>query len=222
MLPLLVGLLLAGQDVLPLTAPVQDVSFSVRVLIVLTSDNALPTVTPIMITEVERIWRPAGVEFQWTQRLPDREPQADRLILVKVTDHAKDGWRVPAGALGGVPIVAGRIRQAIYVSPSTVRQLVSTTGTNMSEGQFTSLYARMLGRVIAHELGHLLLRSFDHRATGVMRPSFGSRDVMSTDHTRFSLGVSDVAIMRHHVRETRAAATALAPPLRAALLPSQK
>lgn len=120
----------------------------------------------------------------------------DRIILVHVTDHPPDGIRIPRGALGAVPPVAGRMRQMIDVSPAAIRLLIATADVTSTDGQFTNLYARTVGRVVAHELGHLLLRSIAHRTTGLMRKSFVARDVVSDDSARFALGGDDVRLVQ--------------------------
>jgi hypothetical protein len=146
-----------------------------------------------MTQEVERIWQSAGVALQWGDHHSDAGWQADRVITVLVSDEVR-GVRIPAGALGGVPVVDGRMRQMIYVLPSAVKALVSRAGASPG-GEFAELYARMVGRVIAHELGHLLLDLFEHRSAGLMRRSFVSRDVRSADAARFSLTENDVALV---------------------------
>jgi hypothetical protein len=40
---------------------------------------------------------------------------------------------------------------------------------------------RLLGRIVAHELGHALLTTMVHSKTGLMRPVFGLKDVLSDD-----------------------------------------
>jgi hypothetical protein len=39
----------------------------------------------------------------------------------------------------------------------------------------------LLGRVVAHELGHVLLTTLSHSDKGLMRPVFGLKDVLSDD-----------------------------------------
>jgi hypothetical protein len=39
----------------------------------------------------------------------------------------------------------------------------------------------LLGRIVAHELGHVLLTTLAHSKGGLMRPVFGLKDVLSDD-----------------------------------------
>jgi hypothetical protein len=129
----------------------------------------------------------------------------DRIITVHVTDNPPDGTPIPPGALGAVPVVAGRMRQVIYVSPSAVKRLMATAHILPSDGLFADLYARTVGRVVAHELGHLLLRSVAHRPTGLMRNAFVARDVVSGDVSRFALRVDDAGALEQLLVASRGA-----------------
>ena len=197
MLPLLLALALTSQSSAPPDArPIAEQPVA-RVLVVLRPSNALPTPVASMTREVERVWQAARVELQWATKLPSGEPIVDRIIAVHVTDNPPDGTPIPPGAMGAVPIVAGRMRQVIYVSPTAVKRLMATAHILPSDGRFADLYARTVGRVVAHELGHLLLRSVAHRQTGLMRNAFVARDVVSGDVSRFALRGDDVGALEY-------------------------
>jgi hypothetical protein len=114
--------------------------------------------------EVERIFRAAGVEITWTVGpvpvpasvaaqhggprphvvlfVADAQgPQTDR------DDAAGEAWR----QLGRAYAFHDRIRDACTNQPTDP--------------------ALVLGRVMAHEIGHLLLPSHSHSAHGIMRPN---------------------------------------------------
>lgn len=195
MLPLLLALALTSQSGAPPAGhPVGEQPVA-RVLVVMRPSDALPNPVASMTHEVQRVWQAARVELQWATKLPPGEPIVDRIITVHVTDNPPDGTQMPLGALGAVPVVAGRMRQVIYVSSRAVKQLMATAHVLPSDGGFANLYARTVGRVVAHELGHLLLRSVAHRTTGLMRNAFVARDVVSGDVSRFSLRGDDVGVL---------------------------
>lgn len=195
MLPLLLSVLLAGGVIAPSPASRTDRD-STRVQMVWAPHGDAPTPAAVVTAEVERIWRSAGVEFSWAPQAGTGDAGPDRVILVDVSDRPSDDWHMPRGALGGVPLVAGRMRQVIRVSPSAVRQLVIKAGVSATDSQFARLYARTVGRVIAHELGHLLLRTIRHRARGVMRAQFDRRDVLAGSVERFALLPADLLAVR--------------------------
>jgi hypothetical protein len=55
---------------------------------------------------------------------------------------------------------------------------------------------RALGRVLAHELGHYLLRSKMHQPRGLMRAVFTGSDLAAWDPTRFALDSSMLPRLR--------------------------
>ncbi len=203
MLPLLLAVALSTQGLAPLTAARVEAPEAARILVVFRPTPALPAPLAAATQEIERVWRDAGMTFTWTTDLqPGQlfdEPTADRVILVIVTDTPSDGTRIPPGALGAVPIAAGRMRQLIYVSPSAVKALLDTADVSPADSRFASLYARTVGRVVAHELGHLLLRSAGHRRDGLMRRTFAAVDVLSTDEARFAVGGTDLRLVQQRL-----------------------
>lgn len=211
MVPLLLSLFFDVNGLAPLLSPHGAIAAPLQVEMVLAAGAAMPGATASVTDEVERIWQGSAVAFHWTREGEARGARADRVVLVDITETPAGGWRVPRTALGGVPMVAGRFRQVIYVSPSRVRQLVRSTGAHPLDGHFDAVYARMLGRVIAHELGHLLLASTTHRSTGLMRASFDKQDVFARTGPRFDLPPDDVATLQRRTLQTRLATLATAP-----------
>lgn len=57
-------------------------------------------------------------------------------------------------------------------------------------------YARALGRVLAHELGHLLLRLNGHRDRGLMRSAFSHRSLTARGRRAFRLAEEDLQAIR--------------------------
>ena len=148
MLPVFLAALLQSVSLVTDIAPATS-RLPTRVLLVVPTSNALPTPMSTTRAEVGRIWRAAGVELTWLSRLPRGELSFDRVIAVVVDDAAFAGSALPVGALGGVPMVAGRMRQIVYLSPTAIKQLVAQAGVLPTGGQFGGAYARMVGRVIA-------------------------------------------------------------------------
>jgi len=88
------------------------------------------------------------------------------------------------------------MRRTIYVSCGKVRQFVDAAGIRAFDGFYDRLYGRFLGRIVAHELGHLLLDSVHHRDRGLMRPRFDVRDVRSDDAARYEFAADDLIALR--------------------------
>ena len=60
---------------------------------------------------------------------------------------------------------------------------------------------RALGRVLAHELGHLFMRSREHRSRGLMRASLKHRDLTFPDPRRLFFSEEDVEKMKQGLKE---------------------
>jgi hypothetical protein len=60
----------------------------------------------------------------------------------------------------------------------------------------TSLLQTMLGRVVAHEITHLLLPGQEHSRSGLMRADWGQDDLRFTSRTAESLSSDLVALLR--------------------------
>ena len=68
------------------------------------------------------------------------------------------------------------------------------------------VYARAIGRVLAHELGHMFLRLNGHRERGLMRSAFSHRSLTGRGRRAFRLSKSDLEAIRdaiEHVRHPR-------------------
>jgi len=142
-------------------------------------------------TETTRIWLRQGIALRWAQ--PPQEP-CDRVIPI-IFDEAK--VRTLAGkkrdALA-VTAFAGRSR-TIYVSALRAFQMISQLHSQSSiletVGERDYRHGTLMGRVVAHELGHVLLETTAHSATGLMRPIFDANDAMSPDERTTDLSTTE-------------------------------
>ena len=71
-----------------------------------------------------------------------------------------------------------------------------------------TVYARALGRVLAHEIGHLFLRLNGLRDNGLMRPSFSHRTLTARGNRAFRLAYKELKTMRAALERARANAGA--------------
>lgn len=63
----------------------------------------------------------------------------------------------------------------------------------------TNLVPSMLGRVMAHEIGHLLLRGQKHSDVGLMRPQWSSDDLRVVSSGCLGMPVKSVQLIRNEV-----------------------
>ncbi|HET9268537.1 MAG TPA: hypothetical protein VFO31_10250, partial [Vicinamibacterales bacterium] len=64
--------------------------------------------------------------------------------------------------------------------------------------------ARALGRVLAHEIGHVLLAARGHGRSGLMRATFRAEELAGRDRRPFRLTCSDVDRLRVRLRDLAA------------------
>ncbi|HZJ31974.1 MAG TPA: hypothetical protein VFD21_10425 [Vicinamibacterales bacterium] len=138
--------------------------------------------------EASRIWIRHGIQLSWTQPVPEACPTVVSLVfdeseLLRLAHGFRDS------ALART-VFLGRL-QTIYVSvPRAFVMLAQVTQQNKtlgSGGERDFRGGTLLGRVVAHELGHVLLTTLSHSETGLMRPVFGLKDVLSDEDQTITL-----------------------------------
>jgi hypothetical protein len=148
--------------------------------------------------EAAAIWREYGVELQWSGH--GAEPALCLDAFVEGRRRREDG------GFGGAPLVLAHtmiapdvvVRAPIQISFEAVEALLDRQHfTNLSERDRG--VALTLGRVLAHELGHVLLGSPGyHDPEGLMKARFMADDLVRLDRSRFRL--ADRSIVRLHER----------------------
>ncbi len=139
-----------------------------RVTVRLTAADDLPALARAgLIAEAEAIWHRAGVQLRWAPAIAHDPTRPTLRVLVMrreasaVADHT---W--PVGELiraqDGVPFAV--------VSTTAARRVVEALGQRHEPQALTDRrLGVVLGRAVAHELGHYLLATRDHAASGLMR-----------------------------------------------------
>jgi hypothetical protein len=157
-----------------------------------------------LFAELSAIWHPLGVAVGMR---PHGDEECGRLIAVKADDEAAPEDVAADSALGWVPFVAGRARRLIFLRVSIARALINGVdpGTR-PDGLTRFLVAKLLGRILAHELGHVLLNSPRHQRTGLMRVRYRPRDVLSEPTSNYTLDAADrVQLFTHTANGSRMA-----------------
>ena len=133
------------------------------------------------VAQLHAIFSAAGVETQVI--VERRRPNDAGLALAAADDRVA---RDPA-IMGMVP-AAGMGGRLAYVFAARVE---------IAAKRRQSDYGMLLGMVLAHEVGHVLLGRRGHTATGVMRPLCDSRQIRAGSLGRLSF-TSDEAAEIHH------------------------
>jgi hypothetical protein len=158
--------------------------------------------------EASRIWLRHGVTLVW-----DHPAAAPCDTIEEVVFNDEDLLRLAGGKRDNAlarTVFLGRSRTIFISAPRAFEmlgQLKDTFVDVASTGERDFRGGTLLGRIVAHELGHALLTTLAHSKEGLMRPVFGLKDVLSDDERlngltstesnrlalRFSLVPSDVA-----------------------------
>lgn len=135
--------------------------------------------------EVARLMEPAGYTVDW-KNLKDRKAGEDYANLVVV--ELRGTCMAPMGAteranpkvraLASTSIVDGRVLPFSIVECDSLRAVMSRTQVGIG------LFGRAMGRVIAHELYHMLTEKTAHADSGVSKSCFSISDLLS-DHFEF-------------------------------------
>jgi hypothetical protein len=139
--------------------------------------------------ECSAIWAGEGVALTWS----GADGRA-RVVLPLLFDDRELGKHDPKGedALG-VTAFEGR-SQRILVSVARARRVLELRRGLADSGDATTLDIAMgvlLGRVIAHEIGHAILLTTRHSADGLMRAQYGAGDVRPAVRGQFALSPSE-------------------------------
>jgi hypothetical protein len=143
-----------------------------------------------MLVETQTIWQPHGVAVS-----AGEADTCDRLLQVKSDADARTEDLTHDSALGWVPFVAGRARRVVFLRVSRAESLIGAMSPGTRPEALTRLLvARFLGRILAHELGHVLLNSTRHQPKGLMRAQYRARDVLSAPVSTYTLDAGERAL----------------------------
>jgi hypothetical protein len=135
----------------------------------------------------------AGVPIKWNTRSEGgvvRKTESEDCVVVTVLPKPAThisaealGFAKPHGVDGGeVTIFSDRIEGLPYWQ--------NTSGANVS---------KILGSVMAHEIGHVLLGSPDHSPTGIMNGHWGTTEFWTLTHRGLKFTNEQGALMRESV-----------------------
>lgn len=173
-----VALALAVTWALHLSLDSQSLSASTlepvrRLNLVLTSTQTLsPASVSALMAEATAIWKESRVTLHWGNDA-DAQPDALRvLVMARVPTSGSTPWAV------GELVRHEGTRALAIASITGARRIVEE-----SKYRFDDLPAVrdrrlgvVLGRAVAHEIGHYLLRSNTHSAQGLMRARIDARE----------------------------------------------
>jgi hypothetical protein len=149
--------------------------------------------------ETEAIWAPAGFAFEWKRDASKNE--AHRLVIEVTIDDR----RAPAGrdgALGWLTFTGDGPDHFIHLSRASAESLLrGTPGLNDATlASHEALMGRALGRALAHELGHYILRTKLHTPRGLMRKVWTGGQTFALSRNGFELTPQELARAAAYLR----------------------
>ena len=135
-----------------------------------------------MREEATRIWLRHGVALTWSAQPAGTACDATVPLVFDEERMASVSSGKYKDALA-ITVFSGQSR-VVYVSVPRAFKMLSQVRefTRIdTDGERDVRGGMLIGRIVAHELGHVLLTTMSHSRTGLMRPVFGPRDVLSAD-----------------------------------------
>jgi hypothetical protein len=138
-----------------------------------------------MKNEVESILSPTGWEVRWEDAVNAARSISVTLAVVRFQGacHADDLLvSSPGGALlGRTHVVNGVIISFADVFCDAIRESVASRLSMMNADDKDRWFGRAVGRVVAHELYHILTREKHHGSRGVAQARFSQEELLSDD-----------------------------------------
>jgi hypothetical protein len=147
--------------------------------------------------EAAAIWRPYGVDLLWTDAGTQAALSLD--VIVEPSRHHVDTVGMQA-VLGRTTVASGSgAPSPIRLSLAAIDSLLERQH-NPNQFLYETVLATALGRVLAHEVGHVLLGApAFHDPHGLMRTTFIPDDLARMERSQFRLTERSIARLRARI-----------------------
>jgi hypothetical protein len=177
------------------------------------------------LEETKTIWRLSGVTLVWNRLNTWNEPEGSRTATGPIRPLALPRLRIAIGSDRWAPATSPNVtplawilfeadapQQEIYVSYANAAtfmansELVVGRLDNKTIAERETLMGRAMGRALAHEVGHYLLRSKAHAGKGLMRAMFTAAELFTLPRHGVTLAVEEQRLLDARLRATAAVA----------------
>ena len=166
-------------------------------------DRAIPSRfdTAGLQDETEQLWRPYGVQIEWTDTCAGDPAAGGLCVEAALTQRIEEPDRPNGASVLGLAYAGsgGPGPRLVLVSvDATARALARRRASWPSiapivpERELT----RALGRVLAHEIGHVFLDMWSHDERGLMRATYDPRELADRNRVPFRLTSGALARLR--------------------------
>ena len=150
--------------------------------------------------ETAQLWQPYGVRIEWVDACGD-DPAPGLCVDAGLVQHMKEPDRRDGATILGVaftrPLRPG-VRSVLVSVDATTGVLARrrTPSSSIAPVVPGRELARALGRVLAHEIGHVLLEMWVHDETGLMRAIYHPHELAERNRDPFRLTACAIARLR--------------------------
>jgi hypothetical protein len=150
--------------------------------------------------EAAAVWTAAGTELAWAISLQSDamlrvRPDLNVVLARRCLKTEATNRRVPVAS---IQFFEGRPTSRVCVSLAAANALLDHEPTLEPRLRHWALrrrmLARMIGRAIAHEIGHYLFASVDHTPQGLMRARHTVNDLVGDSLAPFSVDADDCTL----------------------------
>jgi hypothetical protein len=159
-------------------------------------------VLALVRAEVDAIWRQYAIDIVWEERWTPAKTKPD--LWVQFVDVALQSKAVRgAPAIAWIPFAAGVPLPYVRVSKPNATALLKTRSwfdgrplTSANQDLQRQALGRVIGRAVAHEIGHFLLAAPVHASYGLMRATLDPEQMVHPGTGQFKLQDGDVRAIR--------------------------
>jgi hypothetical protein len=151
----------------------------------------------LMKAEVDQLLGPTGLALNWRLASENRGDQSfDGLVVLKFKGSCKaENWPLPSNdfgtageshMLGSTAVVNGRVLPYGEVQCDQIRKALAYLPVGSDQKARQKALGLALGRVVAHELYHMLAKTTTHAEHGLAKASQSLEDLISEHEIPFA------------------------------------
>jgi len=172
---MVLGIVLGFWGAVPHAAEKSDAEFPTVLSVRFTTSNELSAVSQrALINETESIWRDAHVQLRWIRDNSTDEGRPLRIVVARRVAAVTDN-RWPVAELMRFEDRSAIALASISAALRIVEERPELPLVDLPAMRQYKLGV-VLGRAVAHEIGHYLLQSNAHSPYGLMRASIDARE----------------------------------------------
>ena len=148
------------------------------------SASQSPGPVAAMKREAAALLEEAGYAIEWREQGSKSETDGFLTVLelrgvCQTPDRLAAKSVLPGAQLASTAVSDGRVLPFSWINCATLTQFLTPVLMDQTGVRREFLYGRAMGRIVAHELYHILSNEPGHDEGGVAKPSFTARDVLA-------------------------------------------